>query len=162
MRFCRRVVLLLLLLWLLRGRRGCCYCVFVEGNGWTGLYYGLFALSERERERDHMSPLTAHETEVKGKTPELLPNHFTEDQQYQSDTPSHHTHTHTPPFSSPFSKPSPYYQPTRHLIRPQQPHQASPLTPTPLLPFHQITGSTTPLVAKSTQSPTPNPQTAFV
>jgi len=36
------------------------------------------------------------------------------------------------------------------------------LAPTPLLPFHHITGSTTPEVAKSTQHATPNPHTAFV
>lgn len=63
-------------------------------KGLDGLDY-IMACLHYQRERDPMSPLTAHETEVKGKTPELLPNHFTEDQQYQSDTPSHHTHTHT-------------------------------------------------------------------
>lgn len=36
------------------------------------------------------------------------------------------------------------------------------MAPTPLLPFHHITGSTTPEVAKSTQHATPNPHTAFV
>ena len=39
---------------------------------------------------------------------------------------------------------------------------ASPLAATPLLPFHHITGSTTAVVAKSTQHATPSPHTAFV